>query len=40
LMGVAFGLDKKRLGLHRLFVPVKEPRPAVAVAGGEHVASK
>jgi len=38
LMGMAFGLDRKRLGLHRLFVPVQEPRPVAAVAGGEHVA--
>jgi heterodisulfide reductase subunit B2 len=36
LMGVAFGLSEKKLGLKRLFVPLPE-RGAVAAGGGAHV---
>jgi len=35
LMGMAFGLDHKKLGLKRLFVPVHAP----AAVGGSHVAA-
>ena len=35
LMGLAFGLDHKKLGLQRLFVPVHAP----AAVGGSHVAA-
>jgi heterodisulfide reductase subunit B len=35
LMGLAFGLDRKKLGLQRLFVPVHAP----AAVGGSHVAA-
>ncbi|NMC43545.1 MAG: disulfide reductase [candidate division Zixibacteria bacterium] len=36
LMGLAFGLSNKSLGLNRLFVPLPERR-AVAAGGGAHV---
>lgn len=36
LMGLAFGLSAKKLGLNRLFVPMPERR-AVAAGGGAHV---
>jgi heterodisulfide reductase subunit B len=36
LMGLAFGLPEKKLGLNRLFVPLPERR-AVAAGGGAHV---
>ena len=39
LMGTAFGLDKKTLGLHRLFVPFAPVPVQSASAGGEHVHS-
>lgn len=37
LMGIAFGLPRRKVGLHRLFVPIREPRPSPVTAGGSHV---
>ena len=37
LMGTAFGLDRRPLGLQRLFVPFAYREPAAAVEGGAHV---
>ena len=39
IMGVAFGLKRNRLGLQRLFVPLREPQREPAAAGGSYVAS-
>lgn len=38
LMGLAFGLKPKELGLQRLFVPIAEPVTAAIAGGGGHVA--
>jgi heterodisulfide reductase subunit B len=37
LMGMAFGLESKKLGLQRLFVPMRPARRTPAAAGGGHV---
>ncbi len=37
LMGLAFGLDRRPLGLHRLFVPFDRTFPVAAAEGGAHV---
>jgi len=37
LMGMAFGLENKKLGLQRLFVPMRPARRIPAAAGGAHV---
>ena len=37
LMGIAFGLESKKLGLQRLFVPMRPARRTPAAAGGGHV---
>jgi len=37
LMGLAFGLPKKKLGLNRLFVPFKPTYEVKAAAGGQNV---
>jgi len=40
LMGVALGVPNRKLGLHRLFIPLSPPteQPQTATAGGRHVA--
>lgn len=38
IMGVAFGIGRNKLGLQRLFVPVREIQRQTAAAGGSHVA--
>ena len=37
LIGLAFGISQKELGLQRLFVPVRPAHEIRAVAGGKHV---
>jgi heterodisulfide reductase subunit B len=37
LMGMAFGLESRKLGLQRLFVPMRPARRTPAAAGGGHV---
>jgi heterodisulfide reductase subunit B len=39
LMGVAFGIPQRRLGLHRLFVPLRPSHELREMAGGKHVTS-
>ena len=34
LMGSAFGLPQRKLGLQRLFVPLRDPQPMPVIAGG------
>ncbi|MDH4157318.1 MAG: CoB--CoM heterodisulfide reductase iron-sulfur subunit B family protein [candidate division Zixibacteria bacterium] len=37
LMGMAFGLGRRELGLQRLFVPLRDPSREKVAAGGSHV---
>ena len=37
LMGTAFGLQPRDLGLHRVSVPFRAPEGPVAAEGGVHV---
>jgi heterodisulfide reductase subunit B len=39
LMGLAYGIDRKKLGIQRLFVPLRQQLQTAHYAGGEHVRS-
>jgi heterodisulfide reductase subunit B len=39
LMGLAYGIDRKKLGIQRLFVPLRQQLQTAHSAGGEHVRS-
>lgn len=39
LLGLAFGLPERKLGMHRLFVPLKLMPAATVMEGGQHVHS-
>ncbi len=38
ILGLAFGLSRRELGLQRLFVPIDQHRRTVPAGGGDHVA--
>jgi heterodisulfide reductase subunit B len=37
IMGLAYGIDRKKLGIQRLFVPLRQQLQTAHSAGGEHV---